>query len=130
MILLFTSLISHSSLSNSFLLKPNKISLTATPDIYEDDNDFSTAKEITINTIQNRSISSIDDEDYVKFVLDTYATIEIETNGTFGDTRMWLFTYIETLLYFDDDGGSNQFSLISADLLSVGLAVMERSEPE
>lgn len=127
-ILLFTGFYFSSVSTKSTFFSNDPLNLNASPDIYEDDNDFSTAKDILINTVQNRSISTNDDVDYVKFNLDTYATIDIETNGTFGDTRMWLYTFIETLLYFDDDGGDHLFSLISADPLPPGLYYIKIDE--
>jgi hypothetical protein len=102
--------------------------LNALPDTYEDDNDFSTAKDILVNTVQNRSISAVDDVDYAKFVLDTYAYLEIETNGTYGDTRLWLFTETETQLISDDDSGLNLFSLIVADPLPPGIYYIKVDE--
>ncbi|MHA2256056.1 MAG: hypothetical protein ACXAAM_08295, partial [Candidatus Heimdallarchaeaceae archaeon] len=102
--------------------------MNALPDTYEDDNDFSTAKDILVNTVQNRSISAVDDVDYAKFVLDTYAYLEIETNGTYGDTRLWLFTEIETQLFSDDDSGLNLFSLIVADPLPPGIYYIKVDE--
>ncbi len=127
-IFLISVLVFYSSISYSTPSSPNPTNLNASPDIYEDDNDFSTAKDIVINTIQNRSISSADDIDFAKFVLDTFANVEIETNGTYGDTRLWLYTEIETQLFSDDDNGRNLCSQIIADHLPPGLYYIKVDE--
>ena len=62
--------------------------IMANPDIYENDNDFTSAKNITLNSLQERSISTIDDVDFVSFTLDSFYSIEIETTGSLGDTRL------------------------------------------
>ncbi len=82
-------------------------------DVYENDNDFASAKNIALNSLQERSISSIDDVDYAKFTLDSFYLIHIETSGYSGDTRLWVFDLSYNQLNFDDDEGINQFSYIS-----------------
>ncbi|MHA1552008.1 MAG: hypothetical protein ACTSQC_08690 [Candidatus Heimdallarchaeaceae archaeon] len=89
-------------------------------DIYENDDDFSSAKNISINTLQERSISTVDDVDYVLFTLDSFYSIEIETTGYTGDTRLWVFDYNHNQIGFDDDSGSEQFSVLSYGVFKPG----------
>lgn len=102
--------------------------LTAVPDIYEDDNSFTTAKNITLNSVQNRSISAVGDVDYAKFELDSYYYLELSTDGVSGDTRLWLYDSNEQLLTFDDDSGNNMHAQIIADPLPPGLYYIKVDE--
>ena len=90
--------------------------LQGTPDLYEDDNSFATSKNIALNSIQERSISSIDDVDYVNFTLDSFYLVDIETSGFSGDTRLWIFNQHYKQFAFDDDSGTGYFSSISGSL--------------
>ena len=86
--------------------------ITAVADAYEDDDGFATAKDITINTVQDRTVFPIADQDYAKFELDSFYVVTIETSGVTGDTRLWLYDQNEDLVTFDDDSGTNLFSKI------------------
>ncbi len=94
--------------------------IMAAPDIYEDDNDFTSAKNITLNSLQERSISTIDDVDYVMFTLESFYSIEIETAGTSDDTRLWVFDYNHNQIAFDDDGGFDKFSKLTFGIFKPG----------
>jgi hypothetical protein len=96
------------------------VEILAAPDIYETDNDFASAKNISLNSLQERSISSVDDVDYVMFTLDSFYSIEIETTGTSDDTRLWVFDYNHNQIAFDDDGGIEKFSKLSFDIFKAG----------
>ncbi|MHA1552692.1 MAG: hypothetical protein ACTSQC_12190, partial [Candidatus Heimdallarchaeaceae archaeon] len=89
-------------------------------DVYENDNDFASAKNITLNSLQERSISAVDDVDFVMFTLDSFYSIEIETSGTTGDTRLWVFDYNHNQIGFDDDSSIEQFSLLSYGVFKPG----------
>ena len=102
--------------------------ITATPDIYEDDDSFVTAKNITLNSVQNRSISDVGDVDYAKFELDSYYNLEISTDGLSGDTRLWLYDGNEQLLTFNDDSGNNMHAQIIADPLPPGIYYIKVDE--
>ena len=119
-VLLFLSLLYYSSFSYSITDKPNQTYLNASPDVYENDNDFTSAKNITLNSLQERSISSVDDVDYIRFFLDSFYDVGIEVIGLSGDTRMWLFDSSKLQLAYDDDGGVNQFSQINLVFLRPG----------
>ncbi len=111
----------QSSLTFSFIDSSDTThEIMATPDSYEDDNDFTSAKNISLNSLQERSISTIDDVDYVMFTLDSFYSIEIETTGTSYDTRLWVFDYKHNQIAFDDDGGTNKFSKLSFDIFKAG----------
>ena len=62
-----------------------------TGDIYEPDDTPDKAKVITNGETQNRSLNVNTDTDWVKFVLPARSEVRIETNGTVGDTEMWLY---------------------------------------
>ena len=102
--------------------------ITGTPDIYEDDNSFSSSKNIALNSEQERSISSVDDVDYVNFTLDSFYSIEIETTGLLGDTRLWIFDSNYNQIGFDDDGGTNKFSKLSFGLFKAGIYYIKIDE--
>ncbi len=111
----------QSTLTSSFTSNNDTThEIMATPDIYETDNDFASAKNITLNSLQERSISSVDDVDYVLFTLDSFYSIEIETTGVSGDTRLWIFDYNHNQVAFDDDGGINKFSKLSFGIFKAG----------
>ncbi len=94
--------------------------IMANLDIYENDNDFTSAKNITLNSLQERSISTIDDVDFVSFTLDSFYSIEIETTGSLGDTRLWVYDEYHNQIGFDDDGGVNLFSKLSYGIFKYG----------
>ena len=84
-------------------------------DSYEIDNASSQAKSISTNgTPQTHSIHVGSDVDWVKFTLSETADVTVETNGSSGDTRMWLYgpNSSTTLVDYDDDGGNGNFSKI------------------
>ncbi|MHA1815302.1 MAG: PPC domain-containing protein [Candidatus Heimdallarchaeaceae archaeon] len=118
--LVFASFNLNSTISLAETSQETKSEISAVPDAYEDDNDFTSAKSIALNTLQSRSISSIDDVDYVRFFLDSFYDVGIEITGLSGDTRMWLFDSSRLQIAYDDDGGINQFSMINPVFLRPG----------
>lgn len=82
-------------------------------DAYEPDDSAGQAWPHPHNFISAfRSIDPADDEDWIRFSLSQRSDVTIETLGTSGDTRMWLYDAGLGLVEFDDDGGSGAFSLI------------------
>ncbi|MBN2134876.1 MAG: hypothetical protein JW737_04025 [Acidobacteria bacterium] len=77
----------------------------AFPDGYEPDNNHPQAGSISNGPAQQHTIYPIGDEDWVKFTLPREAGVVIETSGTAGDTRMWLYkatTPIEYTVYYNN----------------------------
>lgn len=84
-------------------------------DAFESDNSPDRAKAVANGVAQSRSIHASGDVDWAKFTLTTRGEVTIETDGTRGDTQIWLYgpgnasTEIATN---DDKSGSSDFSLI------------------
>ena len=89
---------------------PTNYVINASDDIYEDDDSFETAENITINTIQDRSIYPIADPDYIAFELNSTYEVTIRTNNSVGDTRIWLYNYQRELVAFDDNIDDNDLN--------------------
>lgn len=81
-------------------------------DSYESDDNFEQARLIHPDTTQNRSIVPATDIDWIKFTLDTVSEVEIQTSGSMGNTRMWLFDEDIVEIDFDDDSAEGSFSWI------------------
>ncbi|MHA1435717.1 MAG: hypothetical protein ACTSO7_17900, partial [Candidatus Heimdallarchaeota archaeon] len=92
----------------------------AVADAYEDDDSFETPSNITLNSMQLRSIYPIADPDFIAFELDTFYDVEITINTTVGDTRMWLYDYHRTPIIFDDNTGDDLNATILFDSLKPG----------
>lgn len=85
----------------------------AAGDAYESDNTYLKAKTIrTDGTAQVHSIHTASDVDWVKFTLSKASNVTIQTDGSSGDTQMWLYASNGTLVQFDDDSGNGLFSRI------------------
>jgi hypothetical protein len=84
-------------------------------DCYEPDNTPGKATRIDSGSVQTHSIVSADDVDWFKFTLVNTSDILLETSGSAGDTRLWLYDSIMTQIAFNDDIeiGNNLFSRIS-----------------
>ena len=101
----------------------------ASDDSYEDDDSFETAENITLNTIQDRSIYPIADPDFIAFELDTFYGITIKTNNSQGDTRIWLYDYQRVQLAFDDNINDDDLNAsIYIDLLKPGIYFIKVEE--
>ncbi len=89
-------------------------------DQYEPDNDSGQAKTIQSGIAQTHSIIPATDEDWVSFILTSASDLTIETNGTSGDTRMWLYDSDLNEIAYNDDDGVNYFSKITQTGLGAG----------
>ncbi|MCX6028459.1 MAG: PA14 domain-containing protein [Chloroflexi bacterium] len=89
----------------SFSISPNG-------DLYEPDNTAAQANWIYSGSPQTHSIVPATDIDWVKFSLTGQSGVVIETSGTSGDTRMWLYDSNLNEIEYDDDDGGGAFSLI------------------
>ena len=87
-------------------------------DTYEPDDDFASAKQITVNQSQTRSIDPIGDNDYAYFDVATEGTYIIETSGPSGyfDTRIYLYDSFENYITYNDSSGYNYYSKITRTL--------------
>lgn len=93
------------------------ITVQATPagDAFETDDTWQQAKPIAVDAgPQNHSIHVPSDVDWATFTLTTAADVVIETRGSAGDTRLWLYGSDPTAapIEFDDDDGVGRFSVI------------------
>ncbi|MCI5180853.1 MAG: hypothetical protein D3911_16340, partial [Candidatus Electrothrix sp. AW3_4] len=86
---------------------------SSTEDSFEPDNSSSAANTINPSFSQNHSIIPENDEDWLKFTLNSPSNIIIETTGESGDTELWLYDDSLTQINYDDNGGTDNFSKIS-----------------
>jgi hypothetical protein len=89
------------------------------PDEYEEDNSFTTAKEISVGTPQQHTFHNGDDVDFVKFTITRAGAYTIHARGVQSnrlDTYIELFNSGQRSIEADDDGGENVDSLITARL--------------
>ncbi|MCI5180771.1 MAG: hypothetical protein D3911_15925 [Candidatus Electrothrix sp. AW3_4] len=93
---------------------------SSTGDSFEPDNSSSAANTINTSFSQNHSIIPEDDEDWLKFTLNSPSNITIETTGESGDTELWLYDDSLTQINYDDNGGTDNFSKISQEELAAG----------
>ena len=89
-------------------------------DQYEPDNNSGQATTIYSGISQTHSIIPATDEDWVSFILTDTSDLTIETSGTSGDTRMWLYNSNLTQIEYDDDDGTGSFSKITQTGLGAG----------
>lgn len=109
-----------------------------TPDEYEDDNEFSSAKDITIGTPQQHTFTDGDDIDWVRFRVSQAGRYVIRARGVNSndlDTYIELYDSNHSLIDEDDDGGQDYDSRLSVNLqvgtyyLSVRTLASEPSQP-
>ena len=85
-------------------------------DSYEPDDSYYQASTISEGEAQKHSIVPANDVDWIKFTLSSTSVVVIETSGTSGDTRMWLYDSSLKLIEYDDDGGVGYWSKITRKL--------------
>ena len=91
------------------------------PDEYEDDNDFSFAKDIAVGNSQRRTFTDGDDIDWLKFQIDRVGRYVIRAAGVSSnelDTFVELYDSSRNLIDEDDDGGEGYASRLSVNLQS------------
>ena len=82
-------------------------------DAFEPDDSAGQARVIaTDGTPQTHNICPVGDESWVTFTLAEESSVEIETSGPAGDTRIWLYDAGVAQMQFDDDDGADLFSFI------------------
>ncbi|CAK8713637.1 hypothetical protein GMJAKD_02870 [Candidatus Electrothrix aarhusensis] len=101
---------------------------SSTGDSFEPDNSSSSATTINPSFSQNHSIIPEDDEDWLKFTLNSPSNITIETTGESGDTELWLYDDSLTQINYDDNGGTDNFSKISQEELAAGIYFIKVDE--
>jgi hypothetical protein len=79
---------------------------------YEPNDSSIDAAVIASGTPQSHELCPVGDEDWATFTLTRLSSVVLETSGSSGDTRMWLYDNDLNEIEFDDDGGSNTFSKI------------------
>ncbi|MBN2497499.1 MAG: hypothetical protein JXR96_23100 [Deltaproteobacteria bacterium] len=93
---------------------------TCTPDAYEPDDDPGLASPLLSGSPQSHSLCPSGDEDWWLVELVSEMSLVLETYGTWGDTRMWLYDPWMNIIAYDDDGGSDLCSLIRTGFLAPG----------
>lgn len=89
------------------------------PDEYEEDDSFDSAKEISVGTSQQHTFHSGDDVDYVKFQITAAGSYTLRARGVNSnrlDTYIELFSAAHDSIEEDDDGGENYDSRITRQL--------------
>lgn len=66
----------------------------------------------TISTSEEHSIVPATDVEWIKFSLSSESAISLQTSGSYGDTRVWLYDNDLNELEYDDDDGPGYFSFI------------------
>ncbi len=95
------------------------VNTTIQPDTFEPDNTLAQANLIQNGQTLSHSIHLNSDEDWHRFTLSTNSTnITISTDGSSGDTELYLLDASGTQIDYDDDGGTNRFSFISLPTLN------------
>ena len=94
------------------VIRGNEISAGCTPDAFEPDDGSGQASPIASGSPQAHNVCPAGDEDWVTFSLGAESAVTLETSGPAGDTRMWLFDSGLGQVEFDDDSGTDLFSLI------------------
>lgn len=103
----------------AYQLSVSGVALSTLWDNYEPDDTPSKARPITRGTAaQVHNIHQPKDADWVKFVLASPGEAVITTDGTSGDTRLFLYksTDLANVIASDDDGGNGSFSKITKAL--------------
>ncbi len=107
----------------AYTVKVNWLAGPGGLDAYEFDGTRAAAKTILNNEIQTHSIYPADDVDWVKIQkpINETRTLRVETGGTTGDTKVWLYGPTGMLIAYNDDRSiGNYFSLINASLWGAG----------
>jgi len=92
-------------------------------DAYESDDDCSSARAISPGSQDHTINMDGADVDWVTFTTTDYADFSVWTDGSSGDTRMWLYRGScgsLTEVDYDDDGGTGLFSRIDATCVEPG----------
>ena len=91
---------------------------TIYPDAYEYDDQAQLARPIRTDWApQYHTIDRADDVDWVYFDVPSRAEVVAETDGTSGDTEMWLFSGndLQNAIAYDNNGGHGEFSRIARE---------------
>jgi hypothetical protein len=110
------------------------INLIPSVDHYEPDDNNIQATTILSGSPQAHSIIPATDLDWVKFTLSARSAVTIETSGdsTVDDTRMWLYDDNLAQIEFNDDSGTDWYSLIdrqcNIDALPAGIYYVKIDE--
>ena len=94
----------------------NLATIQGVGDAYEPDDPIVANIIATDGTPETHSIMPAGDVDWVKFILQDTSNVVIQTNGSSGDTQMWLYgpdTYsLDNPIAYNDDNGTDHFSTI------------------
>lgn len=96
-----------------------QVQAVPTPDEYEPDNDYASAKTIQIGTPQTHNFHDSDDEDWVKFEITQAGRYTIRTRGVNSnrlDTYIELYDSNRNSIDEDDDGGERLDSRLTLRL--------------
>jgi hypothetical protein len=90
-----------------------------TPDEFENDNEFESAKNLSLGTAQRHTFTTGDDVDWVKFQISQAGSYTIRTRGVNSpelDTYIELYDDDRNAIDDDDDGGEDYDSRLSVRL--------------
>ena len=71
---------------------------------------------LTENGSTSRSIDPSSDEDFFEFTIYVSASVTLETSGTSGDTKLYLYNEAGAEIGYNDDGGTGLFSRIDTTI--------------
>jgi hypothetical protein len=106
-----------------------RLTIVSGEDAFEPDNTYAQATLLVSGVDQMHSISGGGaDIDWMRFELTSPSDVVLETNGSYGDTRMWLYDSASVpndYLDYDDDSGTGRFSRIVHTGLPAGTYYVE-----
>ena len=118
--------------SNVAVVGDETLTVTSCQDFWEPDGNQLNSSQIFSSVYQEHGLCPIGDEDWFYFVLNEPSQLFLLTSGVAGDTEMWLYNSGLGLIEYDDNDGSNDFSLInrscSGTQLSAGTYFVKVSE--
>lgn len=93
-----------------------QFSFSIPADAFENDDTPPTRDTITMGETQQRTIDSDNNADWARFTLTSRTAVTISTDGSYGDTKIYLYgpNSSSSLQTYDDDGGNGKFSKINA----------------
>lgn len=110
--------------NDKVIITNQQLSVACPADSWESDDSSAAASLLTPGVAQYHAICPSADQDWARFTLTQTSAITLSTNGTSGDTILYLYNSSLGLITSDDDSGSGYFSLISracaTDPLSAG----------
>lgn len=113
----------QASTDNDKVVISNQLLTVSCPaDSWESDNSSGAASLLTPGVAQYHAICPSTDQDWARFTLNQTSGVTLSTDGTSGDTILYLYNSSLGLIASDDDGGNGYFSLITRSCATDPLA--------